>query len=162
MIINVRVDGRLVHGQVAMMWAPFLQIRRIMVIGDEIASDDLGKEALKLAKPSGTNLSILPVDKAIKNILNHRYDSQRVMIVTRELDALIRLKEAGVEFDEVNVGNVSNKEGKTTIYKSVFVNEEEATQFRKLNNLGVKLVHRMTPQVDADDFMKALNDKMAE
>ncbi|MDR2977135.1 MAG: PTS sugar transporter subunit IIB [Streptococcaceae bacterium] len=159
-IVNVRIDGRLIHGQVAMLWVPSLGIDRVMVVGDEIAADDFGKEALKLAKPTGTNLSILPVEKAANNILAHRYDSQKVMIVTRETAALVALKKAGVDITEVNVGNVSNADGKTTIYKSVFLSPQEAADLRELNSLGVKLVHQMTPQVAAEDFMKALNEKM--
>ena len=157
-IVNVRIDGRLIHGQVAMLWTPFLQTTRVMVVGDKIAADDFGKEALKLAKPNGVNLSILSVDKAIQNFSEHRYDSQRVLIVTREIDALVRMKEAGVEFDEVNVGNVSNADGKKQVYKSVFVNEQEVEEFKALDAAGVKLVHRMTPNDPADDFMKALSN----
>lgn len=159
-IINVRVDGRLIHGQVAMLWSPFLHITRIIVVGDKISEDELGKNALKLAKPSGVNLSILPVEKAITNLLEHRYDSQRVLIVTREIGALVAMKKAGIDFNEVNVGNVSNTDGKTAIYSSVFLSKEEAQELRELNELGVKLIHQMTPQVTAEDFMKALNEKM--
>lgn len=161
-IVNVRVDGRLIHGQVALMWTPFLHISRVMVVGDEIAADDFGKEALKLAKPPGTNLSVLPIEKAIHNIQAHRYDSQRVLIVTRELEALIAMKKGGIPFDEVNVGNIPNAEGKTMIYKSVFLSEKEAQQLRELNALGVHLIHRMTPQVDAEDFLKDMNEKIPE
>ncbi len=159
-IVNVRVDGRLIHGQVALLWTPFLHIERVMVVGDEIANDSFGKEALKLAKPSGTKLSILPVERAITNILAHRYDSQRVLIVTREVDALIRMKKAGVPITEVNVGNVSNSEGKTMIYKSVFLSPEEVEEFKALDRLGINLIHRMTPQVDSEDFMKTMNAKV--
>lgn len=161
-IINVRIDGRLIHGQVAMLWTPSLQIDRVMVVGDAIAADDFGKEALKLAKPAGVHLSVLPVEKAINNILAHRYDTQRVLIVTREIEALVAMKKAGVDISEINVGNVSNADGKTMIYKSVSLSPEEAAELRELDSLGVKLVHQMTPQVAAEDFMKTLNEKMPQ
>lgn len=159
-IINVRMDGRLIHGQVAMLWTPSLQITRVMVVGDKIAADDFGKNALKLAKPAGTNLSILPTEKAIANILAGKYDSQRVLIVTREPEALVEMKKAGVPINEVNIGNVSNGDGKITIYKSVYLDQDEIEQIRALDGLGVKLVHQMTPDSDQEDFMKALNEKL--
>ncbi|MBV7390948.1 MULTISPECIES: PTS system mannose/fructose/N-acetylgalactosamine-transporter subunit IIB [Enterococcus] len=158
-IINVRVDGRLIHGQVAMLWTPSLQITRVMVIGDKIAADEFGKDALKLAKPAGAKLSILPPNRAIENILAGKYDSQRVLIVTREPEALVQMKEAGVPIDEINVGNVSNGDDKISIYKSVYLNEEEIACFKRLNELGVKLIHQMTPDSDQEDFMAALNEK---
>lgn len=158
-IINVRVDGRLIHGQVAMLWTPSLQITRVMVVGDEIAANEFGKDALKIAKPSGTNLSILPPAKAAANILAGKYDSQRVLIVTREPEALVQMKEAGVPINEVNVGNVSNGENKVTIFKSVYLDQQEIQQFKRLDELGVKLVHQMTPDSDQEDFLAALKEK---
>lgn len=82
-IIATRIDGRLIHGQVANLWTTKLNISRIMVIDDEIVNNDLEKTALKLATPAGVKLSILTVEKAANNILEGRYNSQRLMIVAK-------------------------------------------------------------------------------
>ena len=52
-IIANRVDGRLIHGQVANLWATKLNITRFLVIDDEVAQSDIDKQSLKLATPSG-------------------------------------------------------------------------------------------------------------
>lgn len=65
-IIATRIDGRLIHGQVANLWTTKLNISRIMVIDDSIVTNDLEKTALKLATPTGVKLSILTVEKAKK------------------------------------------------------------------------------------------------
>ena len=82
-IIGVRIDGRLIHGQVANLWATKLNISRIMVVDDEVAGMPL-KSGLKLATPAGVKLSVLPVEKAAQNILAGKYDSQRLLIVVRK------------------------------------------------------------------------------
>ena len=48
-IIGVRIDGRLIHGQVANLWATKLNISRIMVVDDEVAGNAIEKSGLKLA-----------------------------------------------------------------------------------------------------------------
>ena len=78
-IIATRIDGRLIHGQVANLWTGKLNITRIMVIDDEVAQNDIEKQGLKLACPPGVKLSILPVQKAAENILAGKYDSQRLL-----------------------------------------------------------------------------------
>ncbi|EZP94478.1 MULTISPECIES: PTS system mannose/fructose/N-acetylgalactosamine-transporter subunit IIB, partial [Enterococcus] len=106
-IIGVRIDGRLIHGQVANLWATKLNISRIMVVDDEVAQNDIEKSGLKLATPAGVKLSVLPIEKAAKNILAGKYDSQRVLIVARKPDRLLKLIELGVPIKEINVGNMS-------------------------------------------------------
>ncbi len=56
---NVRIDERLIHGQVATMWTNALRLTRIMVVGDDIVKNDIQKTALKTACPHGVHLSIL-------------------------------------------------------------------------------------------------------
>lgn len=61
-IIGVRIDGRLIHGQVANLWTTKLNITRIMVVDDEVATNAIEKSGLKLATPAGVKLSVLPVE----------------------------------------------------------------------------------------------------
>lgn len=65
-IIHVRIDERLIHGQVATMWTNTLKASRIMIVDDQVVKNDMEKMALKLAVPSGIKLSILTAGGAIK------------------------------------------------------------------------------------------------
>ncbi len=107
-IIGVRIDGRLIHGQVANLWTTKLNITRIMVVDDEVAKNDIEKSGLKLATPPGVKLSVLPIEKAANNILAGKYDSQRLLIIAREPDRLLKLVELGVPIEEINVGNLAS------------------------------------------------------
>ena len=75
-IVGCRIDGRLIHGQVANLWAGKLNVSRIMVVDDEVVNNDIEKSGLKLATPPGVKLSILSVEKAAANLLAGKYDSQ--------------------------------------------------------------------------------------
>ena len=55
-IVGCRIDGRLIHGQVANLWTTKLNVSRIMVIDDEVAQNDIEKSGLKLATPPGVKL----------------------------------------------------------------------------------------------------------
>ena len=46
-ISAVRIDGRLIHGQVANLWTTKLGVTRIMVIDDKVAASDIEKSGLK-------------------------------------------------------------------------------------------------------------------
>ena len=65
-IVGCRIDGRLIHGQVANLWTTKLNVSRIMVIDDEVAQNDIEKSGLKLATPPGVKLSICQSQKLRK------------------------------------------------------------------------------------------------
>ena len=59
MIVNVRIDERLIHGQVATMWTNHLKVNRIMVVDNVVVKNEMEKDVLKMAKPNSVKLSIL-------------------------------------------------------------------------------------------------------
>ena len=142
MIIAVRIDGRLIHGQVANLWTTKLNITRIMVVDDEVSQSAIEKSGLKLATPAGVKLSVLPYARAAENILAGRYDSQRLLIVAKKPHYLLKLVEAGVPLEEINVGNMSQSDTTTSITRSVNVDEQDIFEFKELNKHGVHLIHQ--------------------
>lgn len=156
-IIANRVDGRLIHGQVANLWATKLNITRFLVIDDEVAQSDIDKQSLKLATPSGIRLSVLPIEKAAHNINNGKYDSQRLMVIARKPYRFLQLLEHGVKLDELNVGNMSQTEETQSLTKSINVTDTDIDVFKKLNDKGLKIVSQMVPNDEAVNFMSLLN-----
>ena len=157
-ITAVRIDGRLIHGQVANLWTTKLDISRIMVVDDSVANNAIEKSGLKLATPAGVKLSILPIEKAAANILAGKYDSQRLLIIAKKPDRLLKLVELGVPIKEINVGNMSQTDESKSITRSINVIGEDIQTFKKLDEKGVKLVSQMVPSDRAENFMSLLKE----
>ncbi|WP_319468911.1 PTS sugar transporter subunit IIB [uncultured Trichococcus sp.] len=155
-ITAVRIDGRLIHGQVANLWATKLGIDRIMVVDNEIVDNAIEKSGLKLATPAGVKLSVLSVDKAAANILAGKYDSQRLLIIAKRPDRLLDLIELGVPIKEINVGNMSQSQHSKSVTRSINVLDEDIEVFKKLDEKGVQLVSQMVPNDRAENFMTLL------
>ena len=102
MIVGARIDFRLIHGQVANLWAHSRQVSRFMVVDDEVSADDTQKQVLRMACPATCRLSVLPVEKAAANITAGKYDTQRLFIVARKPEVFVRLVKAGVKMDELD------------------------------------------------------------
>lgn len=155
-IIGVRIDGRLIHGQVANLWTTKLNISRIMVVDDEVSQNAIEKSGLKLATPAGVKLSVLPVEKAAANLLAGKYDSQRLFIVVRKPEPLLGLINAGVPIETINVGNMSQTDETHSITHSINVTDEDVKVFNEINDKGVKLTAQMVPSDKVEDFMSLL------
>ncbi len=155
-IVHIRVDDRLIHGQVATMWTYYLHVNRIMVIDDKASSDDFLKTSLKLAVPQGIALSVLSVDKAAQRINDGIYNAQRVFVILGGVETLYRLINAKVCIKEVNLGNITKTEGKVKICPTVSVTYKEAEKLLELNKKGIKIIYQLIPQHDAENLAGAL------
>ncbi|MGB7365835.1 PTS system mannose/fructose/N-acetylgalactosamine-transporter subunit IIB [Carnobacterium jeotgali] len=155
-ITAVRIDGRLIHGQVANLWTTKLGINRIMVVDDGVTTNAIEKSGLKLATPAGVKLSILSIEKAATNILAGKYDSQRLLIIAKKPDRLLKLVELGVPIKKINVGNMSQSDDSKSITRSINVIEEDIENFKKLDEKGVELVSQMVPNDREEKFMDLL------
>lgn len=69
MIISIRVDERLIHGQVALVWTKEFNTTHIVVANDEAATNNLQQMTLKMATPTGVKLLIKSVEDS-KRIFN--------------------------------------------------------------------------------------------
>ncbi|MFB3191115.1 PTS sugar transporter subunit IIB [Staphylococcus pseudintermedius] len=157
-IIGSRIDGRLIHGQVANLWATKLNIGRFIVIDNEVAQSDIDKQALKLATPAGIKLSVLPVEKAANNINNGKYDSQRVMVIAKRPDRFVELVNNGVKIEELNVGNMSQTNETRSVTNSINITDEDVNNFKLLQEQGVNIISQMVPNDKSVDFMSLIKE----
>lgn len=157
-ITAVRIDGRLVHGQVANLWTPSLGVTRIMVVDNQVVDSAVEKAGLRMATPAGTKLSVLSVDTAADHILAGRYDSQKLFLVVKKPETLLALVEKGVVLPEINVGNMSQTDETKHINKSINVTDHDIDVFKKLSAKGIRITNRMVPGDKVNDFMALIKE----
>ncbi|MCC3688878.1 PTS sugar transporter subunit IIB [Bacillus cereus] len=145
-IVHIRVDDRLIHGQVATRWATGLRVNRIMIIDDKVAVNDDEKSILRMASPAGVNTSILTFEKGLNNVKNGNYKGQRVLLIVKTPEILVQLMNGGLALKEVNIGNMSSRPGTTQIKKSISMTENEKIAVQQLLSQGVKVTAQMVPE----------------
>ncbi|MCB5936421.1 PTS sugar transporter subunit IIB [Caldibacillus thermoamylovorans] len=146
MIKLVRIDYRLLHGQVVFAWINRLGIDRIVIIDDEASKDEMKKTSLKLTKPQNVKLNIFSVQDALDRKNKIKALKENTMIIfsnTRNCYEFLS-NFAGV-VKEVNYGGIPNKEGAKQFDKAIFLNEEEIEESKKLRDLGLRLYSQQTP-----------------
>lgn len=154
-IVNTRIDERLIHGQVAVLWSTHTKATRIMIVDNEVVKDPVNKAALKMVCPQQCKLSILTTQRAAENLKAGKYDGEKVFIIAKGPHALREIEELGYHFDEINVGNMGGKQNTVTVKKSVACTPQDIEDFLYLASKGVKLNAKMAP-TDADVDFEAL------
>ena len=160
-IIGARIDNRLLHGIVATSWAPDSGATRVMVIDDEVANDPQKKQAMKLGRPSGMAVSIITKETALANFSNHKYDRQKVFIISQTPDVFLNLLEQGEKIDKLVLGGTLTFDNAIKVTKRAYIKPEQVNTYRTILNKGCKIVSQYVPQDDSVDVAKILNSKKA-
>ena len=135
----LRIDDRLIHGQVATSWAKAVKCEAIFAISDEVAEAALRRELLLQIAPAHLKAYVIPVEKAIKVYHNPKYAGKNILwLVTKPAD-VVRLVEGGVKIDKVNVGGMTYKDGNKQLSDAVTVGKADVEAFKKLLDLGIDL-----------------------
>lgn len=152
-IVHIRIDDRLLHGQVVAFWSNSLQISRVMVINDEVANDELQKTFLRMVAAANIRTSILTKEIAVKNILNDKYLGQKVMIIVKNPKDLLDLIDSGLDIKEVNVGNMAARKDTIHVKRSISITQSELDNFLELERRRVVLTAMMVPD-EGKNYLK--------
>ncbi|MGX7149745.1 mannose/fructose/sorbose PTS transporter subunit IIB [Enterococcus ureasiticus] len=152
----VRIDDRLIHGQVATVWTKSTNVNRILVISDAVAYDTLRKALLVQAAPPGVKVNVITVEKMIDIFSDERFDSLKVMLLFTNPEDVKRVVEGKVVFNSVNIGGMSFTSGKRMITNAVAVNKEDIAAFKYLHEHGITLEIRKVVADSKVDLMELL------
>ena len=153
MICDVRIDDRLIHGQVCGFWIPQYNLERIAIVDDEIVNDQARKTALKFGCPEKCKLSIFNVESAVDKFNRNIDAGIRVMILVSSPIPLLKMVEKGYKINEITVGNMSTKPNAKQVRKTIFVSPEEKEAFIKLSEHGVKIISQMVPSEPRENII---------
>lgn len=141
----VRVDDRLIHGQVVEGWVPAMDIRRLLVISDEAAADPMQCELMHLAVPGSVALEIASVRDGVAALGRAAASAERTMVlVPGPREALALLREGG-EFESLNVGGLHYAAGTLQLGKAIFLNKDDVAALEAIAERGVKVEGRGVP-----------------
>jgi len=146
MISLVRVDNRLLHGQILETWIPKLGIREVVVADDDAAKSPLARAAMMLCVPPEIPARILPLGEVPWQELAE--GKRPVLVLMREVAGVVAAHEAGVGpalAPRINVGNVHFGPGRRAVTPSVFLLEEELESLRALAGAGFEIDARAIP-----------------
>lgn len=153
MIKLLRVDHRLLHGQVAFAWTASLQADCILIANDEIIHDELKMTAMRLARPNNVKLVIKNIQDAISALKSGATDKYSLFIVVASIHDAYQLSMETDMITSINLGGIKSAPETRQISKAIFVTEQDITELKSLDQRGVELEIRQVPN---DARLKAI------
>jgi PTS system mannose-specific IIB component len=157
-LVAIRVDDRLIHGQVLLAWGPALSPDRYAVVDDALAADPF--QAMLLSSTTGG----LPVDVLAEKDVATRLvplaeGPEATFVLVRGLPEAARLAalldRAGHRPAAINLGGLHYAPGKERVHDSVYLDPADRTALADLAGRGVRVVVQEVPAIRPMDAPEA-------
>ena len=141
----VRIDDRLIHGQVVLGWSRALKPDRIVVANDRIANNAWERKFYTASVPPHIKVSFLTVAETAVELLNNLFKNEAVLILFESVKDVHAIVQKGVRLDKINVGGLHHRQGATELLPFVFLTDEDRDLLRELVKSGITLLAQDIP-----------------
>jgi mannose/fructose/N-acetylgalactosamine-specific phosphotransferase system component IIB len=158
-ITLVRVDNRLVHGQILEAWVPFLRASCIIVVDDQVASDYFCESVIRMAVPREVDVIISGLKEFAGTYSFHQGSGQKAIVLFSKVSDALEVYRLGFRFEKMNIGNVYNENCALCCTPSVLLSDVDIRDITSLHREGVRIELRRVPRekpVDLFDIVHSL------
>jgi mannose/fructose/N-acetylgalactosamine-specific phosphotransferase system component IIB len=141
----VRIDDRLIHGQVIAVWCKHRRFTNILIVDDGVAADPFMQEVLSLAAPPGLQVDVLSVEEGVDALTGNLPNRGTTMVLMKSPQTARRLYDGGLEYSALNVGGIGSGPGRKNIFKNIAASKEEIVILKYLLDQGVEITLLTVP-----------------
>lgn len=145
MVVFVRIDDRLIHGQVVEGWVNFLKANSIIVADDRVASDTLQRSIMEVSVPQGIKVSIGRVDDICDQVREKAAGKERYILLFSNPSAVVKALGLGLQCRELNIGGMHFIPGKRKLIDVLAVDDQDLKALREISAQGVKVTVQAVP-----------------
>lgn len=145
MVVFIRIDDRLIHGQVVEGWVNFLKATGIFVADDSVASNALQRSIMEISVPQGLGVSIGRVEDICEQVRTSESSKDRVILLFSNPSAVLRALNLGLRCRELNIGGMRFVPGKRKLIDVLAVDDQDLDALREIAAKGVKVSVQAVP-----------------
>ena len=135
--VYVRIDNRLLHGQVVQFWIPHLNIEKLVVADDEVFGNEAMQTIYRLALPTHVSLSVMPVSRLVSEL--DALGDMTSLVLVRTIEDMKRAVESGCRITDFMIGNVHASPDRSRVTDAVYLSEREIEILSELKESGIEI-----------------------
>ena len=144
-IVLARIDSRLVHGQVLEAWVPYVDADCIVVANNAVAGESFQRMVMQAAVPSSIKLIIGTLEETASILSSADLLRKRVLLLFANSDDALKVRQLGVKFSKLNLGNMHSSAGKDRYTCTIALDQQDIDILKKVEEQGVKIVSQCVP-----------------
>jgi mannose/fructose/N-acetylgalactosamine-specific phosphotransferase system component IIB len=148
-IAVVRVDDRLIHGQVVVGWGQSLGLGFIALVDDKVRASDWEQDLYRMGVPPGMEAVFASVDEAARRYPDWVKDPRPGLVLTGDIDTILALAARVPQLRRVTLGGLHHRPGRVERLRYVYLTDDELAKLRALAAKGVEVAAQDVPTARA-------------
>lgn len=162
MIRLIRVDERMIHGQVAIKWTKLLGVNRVLVINDEASKSELLKKSLLMAAPQDVKCAVMGMQEGIDILNNPKAAELKIFVIVRTPQDALEIYRSINDSPELNLGNYGriapreNNEPRKGYRINLYLYDSEVQVIKEILDMGIKCNYQVIPEDRAEPLERLI------
>jgi len=144
----IRLDDRLIHGQVVVGWGQPLNVAFIVLVDDEVRESVWEQDLYRMGVPPQIEVVFASIAEAAHLLADWEADPRTGILLAGDIDTMSALVSSG-RIRSVNIGGIHHRAGRSERLRYVYLTDEEATKLRRLASNGVEVTAQDVPTARA-------------
>ena len=140
----VRVDYRMVHGQIVAKWINFRPVDRLILADDSLVDDPFMGDIYRMAVPD-REVDIVKLGD-VQTAIDRKNDT--VLLIFKDVASAYTVYKNGLQLPELNVGAVQNSAQRKAVVQGVALTVEEYEKLSEMKAEGVNVFLQPIPEND--------------
>ncbi len=140
----VRIDERLIHGQVLMKWLKERNLNRIVIVDDMLQENPIIQSVMRRSVPKECAMEVYSCSEAGEELRGQEMKAEALMLV-RDLPVLRYLEEEGIRFEEINIARMPYSTGRDKICDQIYMDKGEQDMIGNYLRKGSEVYVQMVP-----------------
>ena len=152
----VRVDDRLIHGQVVVGWGRAVHPDVIVLADDDVAQNEWERELYQMGVPDRIEVKFASIDETIQQMEEWSSNTRKTIVLIGDVDSLARLCDGTTFIKDINLGGVHHEGDRRQRLPYLFLTEKEAQQLRGLVKRGIRVSAQdlpTSPPIELEDLL---------
>lgn len=141
--VFVRIDDRLLHGQVVVSWIPYLRAKEVVIADDEYANDEFMSELIKSSGPEGVIVHVKTIDETAAYLSDD--NQNKILVLLRSIEGIKKLIKK-TKISSINIGGVGAARGRKRYYNSIHLSDDELNSLKDIANDNIYVEIRILPK----------------
>ncbi|CDA35007.1 pTS system sorbose subfamily IIB component [Firmicutes bacterium CAG:536] len=152
----VRLDFRLIHGQVIAKWFGQIMGNEIVIIDDDLSQDSFMASIYEMSAPVDSKVHVYSVEDAVKKVEDGTFASGKVLVLFKNVDQVFKAVEKGFKIDELQIGGLGSAPGRINVYGPITLDDHDASLLKKIADQGTNIYLQQVPEEAKMTFGKVL------
>lgn len=152
----VRIDFRLIHGQVITKWFKQSLANEILIVDDALSQDEFMLDIYTMAAPPGSKVTVYSVEQAVEQWKQNGLGDGKLFILFKNVEQAHKASLLGFPLKDLQIGGLGSAPGRKVVFGPITMDDADAKLLNEMQKAGVHVYLHQVPEEGKMEFTTIL------